>query len=134
MAAAADSIAADHPGWSGHALLVELAVEVAGIHRGPGAVLGLLTGGRSRLRGGGFRAELRDRSAQQTRHFVGIARAVTVLGPQRTAWLSRHVRRDAPDSPDGQLADLAITFASALLDRTLATSQAGGWIRDHVCA
>ena len=72
-------------------------VRVAGIRRGPLAVLGLFAGGRSRLRGGGFRPDLRDRTASQTRHFAGIARAVTVVGAARTEWLSVHVRRDAPD-------------------------------------
>ena len=53
--------------------------------------LGLLLGGRARVKGGGFRTELRDRTAGQTRHFVGVARAVTVLGPRSTEWLSVHV-------------------------------------------
>jgi hypothetical protein len=133
MARVADGIAADHADWSGHDFLVELAARVAGIRRGPLAALGLMVGGRAWLKGGGFRAELRDRSAGQTRHFVGIARSVTVLGARRTLWLSEHVRRDAPDSPDGRLTALAAEFASALLGGSLATSDAGEWIRLHVC-
>ena len=134
LARTAEAIAAEHPDWPAHGLLVELAHEVAGIRRGPLAGLGLLLGGRTRLRGGGFRPELRDHTAGQTRHFVGIARAVTVLGPSRTAWLSAHVRRDAPDSADGRLTSLAIEFASQLLDGSLATKDAGKWIRANVCA
>ena len=134
LAEVTDVIATEHPEWSGHELVVELAHRVAGISRGPSAVLGLLTGGRSQLTGGGFRPELRDRSASQTRHFVGVARAVTVLGAGRTEWLSVHVRRDAPDTPDGRLSELAIRFATQLLDGSLATRDAGEWIRSNVCA
>ena len=90
-------------------------------------------GGRSRLRGGGFRRDLRDHTAGQPRHFAGTARAVTVLGADRTAWLSEHVRRDAPDSPDGRLTALAIEFAVRLQDGSLATHAAGEWIRANVC-
>jgi hypothetical protein len=134
MAGVADSIAAEHPDWPAHEFLVELAVRVSGIRRGPLSAIGLLLGGRPRLKGGGFRAELRDHTAGQTRHFVGIARAVTVLGANRTLWLSEHVRRDAPDSPDGRLTALAVEFAAAVLDGSLLTRNAGDWIRQHVCA
>jgi len=134
LARTVDSIAAEQPAWPGHEVLVELAVRVADIRRGPLAAVGLLVGGRPRLRGGGFRPELRDRTASQTRHFVGVARAVTVLGAARTEWLSIHVRRDAPDSPDGRLSSLAIEFAARLLDGSLATTDAGAWVRTNVCA
>jgi hypothetical protein len=134
LAEVADAIAAEHPEWPAHEVIVELAHRVAGISRGPLAAFGLLTGGRSKLTGGGFRPELRDHSASQTRHFVGVARAVTVLGAARTEWLSVHVRRDAPDSPDGRLSELAVGFASQLLDGSLATADAGEWIRANVCA
>jgi hypothetical protein len=133
LARTADEIAAEHPEWSGHAFLVELGSRVAGIGRGRMAVIGLMLGGRNRLKGGGFRPELRDNSAGQTRHFVGIARAVTVLGAGRTRWISVHVRRDAPDSPDGRLTDLAIGLAAGVLDGSLPTDRTGGWIRTNVC-
>jgi hypothetical protein len=133
LARTADTIAAKHPDWPGQELLVELGLCVAGIRRGRLSAIGLLIGGRPRLRGGGFRPELRDRTAGQTRHFAGVARAVTVLGADRTRWLSVHVRRDAPDSPDGRLSTLAIEFASQLLDGSLATRDAGDWIRENVC-
>jgi len=133
MARTADVIASEHPDWPARELLVELGVRVAGIRRGPLAAVGLALGGRPRLRGGGFRPELRDRTASQARHFVGVVRAVTALGAARTEWLSIHVRRDAPASPDGLLTSLAIEFASQLLDGSLAPRDAGGWIRANVC-
>jgi hypothetical protein len=133
MAQVADTIAAEHPEWSGDDFLVELGSRVANIGRGRWAVIGLLLGGRSRIRGGGFRAELRDHSAGQSRHFAGIARAVTLLGANRTRWISVHLRRDAPGSPDGRLTDLAIEFATGILDGSLPIGLAGDWIRIHVC-
>ncbi len=132
MAAVADVLAAEHP--EPRDLLVALGHRVAGVPRGPLAVLGLLAGGRTRLRGVGFRTDLHDSTTGQTRHFAGVARAVTVLGPGRTEWLSVHVRRDRPESPDGRLTSLAVEFASRLLDGTLAPEDAGEWIRANVCA
>jgi hypothetical protein len=133
LAQTADAIAAEHREWTGNEFLVDLGSRVAGIGPGRMAVLGLPLGGRSRIRGGGFRPELRDHSAGQSRHFAGIARAVTVLGADRTRWVSVHVRRDAPGSPDGRLTDLAVEFAAGLLDGSLPIDRAGDWIRDHVC-
>jgi hypothetical protein len=133
MAHVAQTIAAEHPDWGGHEFLVELGSRVAGIGRGRWAVLKLVLGGRNRLKGGGFRPELRDHSAGQTRHFAGIARAVTVFGAERTRWISVHVRRDAPDSADGRLSDLAIEFATGVLDGSTQPARAGEWIRQNVC-
>jgi hypothetical protein len=133
LARSAEAIVAEHPDWDGHEFLVELGARVAGIGRGRLAVVGLLLGGRSRLKGGGFRPDLRDHSAGQARHFVGIARAVTVLGAERTRWISIHVRRDSPDSPDGRLTDMAIQFATAVLGESLPLDEAGDWIRRTVC-
>ena len=135
LARTADAIAAEHPDWPGDELLVELALRVAGIRRGPLAVLGLLAW--RPLSPPGRRLPARSPAtgpARQTRHFAGIARAVTVFGAARTEWLSVHVRRDAPDSPDGRLTSLAVEFAVQLLDGSLATQDAGEWIRRHVCA
>lgn len=115
-------------------LLAEFGSRVAGVPaRGPLVLPLLVAGGRDRLRGGGFRPELRDHSARQARHFAGIARSVTVLGAGATRWSSVHVRRDAADSPDGRLTDLAVLFATRLLDGTLAPDDAGDWVRRHVC-
>ncbi len=133
LARVADAVAAEHPSWSAHEFIVELAARVSGVRRGPLAAVGLLLGGRARIKGGGFRSEPRDHSAGQTRHFTGIARSVTILGAGRTEWISVHVRRDARDSPDGRLTSLAIEFAGQLLEGSLATRGAGEWIRRHVC-
>jgi hypothetical protein len=131
LARAADSIAGENP--AGRDFLVELGHLVAGIPRGRLAVPALLLGGRSRFKGGGFRTGLRDHSAGQARHFAGIARAVTTLGADRTRWISVHLRRDAPGSPDGRLTDLAIEFADSVLEGSVATDRAGDWIRRRVC-
>jgi hypothetical protein len=133
MAQVAETLAAEHPEWSGDEFLVELGSRVANIGRGRWAVIGLLLGGRSRIRGGGFRAELRDHSAGQGRHFAGIARAVTLLGANRTRWISVHLRRDSPGSADGRLTDVAIEFATGILDGSLPIGRAGDWIRIRVC-
>jgi hypothetical protein len=127
----ADEIAAGDP--SGHELLVELGYRVAGIPRGWGAWAVLATGGRSRIRGHGFRAELSDGTGGQARHFAGTARAVTLLGDRATSWISAKVRRDAEQSPDGELTRVAVAFATALLDGSLPARESGDWIRDHLC-
>ncbi|MBA2953328.1 hypothetical protein GON03_03310 [Nocardioides sp. MAH-18] len=128
----ADEISAGGP--SGHEFLVELGYRVAGIPRGWQAWAVLATGGRSRIRGHGFRAELFDGTGGQARHFAGTARAVTLLGEGATLWISAKVRRDSEDSPDGQLTRLAVDFAAALLDGSLPAHESGDWIRDHLCA
>ena len=47
---------------------------------------------------------------------------------------SGRVRRDAEESPDGRLSQLAVDFASALLDGSLPPRESGEWIRRNVCA
>ena len=131
LARLADEIAGEQP--TAQQFLVHLGHDVAGIPRGRLAVVALLAGGRSRIKGGGFRAELRDHTAGQARHFAGIARSVTVLGADRTRWISVHLRRDAPDKPDGRLTELAIGYATALLDGSLPVAGAGDWIRENLC-
>ena len=132
LARVADEIAAG--GGSGHELLVELGYRVAGIPHGWMAWPALATGGISRVKGGGFRSDLSDRSRGQARHFAGVARAVTLVGERATLWVSVHVRRDAEESPDGRLSQLAVDFASALLDGSLPPRESGEWIRRNVCA
>jgi hypothetical protein len=131
LAQVCDEVAAEHS--HPQDFLVELGYRVAGIGRSRLPVVGLVLGGRNRIRGGGFRAELRDRTAGQARHFAGTARAVTVFGAERTEWLSVRLRRDPPDSPDGRLTTLAVEFAGRLLDGSLPASEAGDWIRSNVC-
>jgi hypothetical protein len=134
MSKLVDGLVDQQPDLGPRELLVELGARAAGIPRsGLRAPAMLVLGGRTRLPGGGFRPEFRDRSSTQARHFAGVARAATLLGPERTEWLCIHVRRDPPDSPDGRLTTAAVSFAKALLDGELATADAGEWIRGHVC-
>jgi hypothetical protein len=128
----ADEIAAGGP--SGHDFLVELGYRVAGIPRNWHAWAVLAAGGRSKIRGSGFRSDLDDGTDGQARHFAGTARAVTLLGERVTLQLSVTARRDPENSPDGRLARAAVEFAAALLDGSLPPAQAGDWIRSHVCA
>ena len=128
----ADEIAAGSP--SGHDFLLELGYRVAGIPRNWRAWAVLAAGGRSRIRGRGFRPDLDDGTDGQARHFAGTARAVTLLGERATLRLSVVARRDPDSSPDGRLTRLAVEFASALLDGSLPAAQAGDWIRSRVCA
>ncbi len=48
-------------------------------------------------------------------------------------WLSGHVTRDGPHSPDGRLSALAIDFARQILEGTLHPRDAAGWITWNVC-
>ena len=128
----ADEIAVGDP--SGHDFLLELGYRVAGIPRNWHAWAVLAVGGRSRIKGGGFREDLDDGTDGQARHFAGTARAVTLLGERVTLRLSVAARRDPENSPDGRLTRLAVEFAAALLDGSLPAAQAGDWIRSHVCA
>lgn len=131
LADAADRLAVDGP--EPRAYLVALARQGADIRSGPLAVFDLLVGGRNPILGRGFRPELDDDTDGQVRHFVGVARSVTLLGAGPTRWISEHVRRDPRDSPDGRLTELAQRFARQVLDGDLAPSEAGDWIRRRLC-
>jgi len=113
--------------------LVALGKEVAGVRRGPLALVDLAHGGRTKIAGTGFRPELSDGSRSQARHFVGVARSVTVLGPALTVWVSEHLRRDARTSADGRLSLLAVEFARELMSGRLPVDAAAGWIRSNLC-
>lgn len=132
LAATADRLAVDAA--SPRAFLVELAVVAAGIRRGPLVVVDLALGGRNPMVGGGFRPELDDGSPFQVRHFVGVARSVTLLGGRLTRLLSETARLDPRDTPDGRLTDLGQLFARLVLDGDLPLGDTGAWIRHHVCA
>ena len=105
----------------------------AGIRPGPFGLLDLFLAGRNTLPGRGFRHELDDGTDGQVRHFCGIAACCTILGRTPTRWISVHVRRDAPDSPDGRLTDLAVELARLLDDGELAVADAPGWIGRTLC-
>jgi hypothetical protein len=118
---------------SGEEFLVDLGRQGAGIRPGRLALIDLARDGHNTILGRGFRPEFDDGTRGQVRHFVGVARATMFGGPVLTRWISENVRRDAADSPDGKLADEGTDFAQALLAGRLAPSEAGAWIRDHLC-
>jgi hypothetical protein len=118
---------------SAEAFLVDLGEQGAGIRPGRLALIDLARDGSNIIVGRGFRPEFDDGTRGQVRHFVGVARATMFGGPVLTRWISENVRRDAADSPDGKLADEGTDFAQALLSGRLAPSEAGAWIRDHLC-
>lgn len=132
LAALADELACSHT--APRPFLVALGRQAAGVRTGPLGVIDLAVGGRNTLAGHGFRPHLDDGTGGQVRHFVGVARTVTLLGSTVARWLSEVVRRDPRGSADGELTELAQRFARQLLDGDLATSDAGDWIRRRVCA
>lgn len=131
LANTADRLAA--MGLTPRAFLVALGRDGAAIRTGPIAVLDLLLGGRNPFPGRGFRPFLDDETDGQVRHFVGVARSVTLIGARPTRWISEHLRRDVRHSPDGELTELAQRFARQVLDGDLAPDEAGDWIRRRLC-
>ena len=105
----------------------------AGIRPGVRGLVDLALAGENRLPGHGFRAELDDGTAGQARHFCGIAASCARFGPRLTWWVSVHLRRDAPDTPDGRLTDLAIAFVESLLGGELGVGAAPEWLRRELC-
>lgn len=134
LADLAAALAGANPPPAPRAFLILLGERAAGIRRGPCAVYDLLRGGANSLPGGGFRADYDDATRGQARHFAGMARAVTLLGVQGTAWLCVHLLRDAPDSADGRLSAAAIRFASLLLSGELAVVDTADWLHATLCA
>jgi hypothetical protein len=117
-----------------HGFVRELAREGAGIRTGPLALVDLARGGRNPVRGGGFRTEYSDGSGLQVRHFCGVARATTLIGPTATRWLMVHVGHDRLDSADGRLTEAAIEMVALLRAGRLPLESAAGWIDRQVCA
>lgn len=115
-------------------LLLRLGAAVAGIRTGPLGLLDLARGGRNPFPGSGMTTRFDDDSDGQARHFAGIATASARVSPAVTRWLSVHIGRDDPESPDGRLTDLAVAFARALLHGELATSDAAAWVEERLCA
>ncbi len=114
--------------------LIDLGAEVGGVRRGLFWMLDAATGGSNRVSGRGFRRHLDDGTNGQARHFAGIVAVSARIGPRLTRWLSIHAGRDAPDSADGRLTEVALEFARAIRNGELALGDSGGWIRAHVCA
>lgn len=113
--------------------LVALAREGGGIRTGVLGVWDLARGGENTLLGFGFRRPLADGTGAQVRHFVGVARAVTLVGSHVSRWVSERLRGDPRETPDGQLTELAQRFARQLLDGDLHATEAGDWIRRRLC-
>mgnify|MGYP006924544834 CR=1 FL=1 len=100
------------PGMEPRAYLRRLGHAGAGIRPGLPGLYDLARAGDNRLPGGGFRPPLDDGTRGQARHLLGIAACVERFGARPTWWVSVHIRRDRPTSPDGRLTDIGIAFAS----------------------
>lgn len=119
-------------GHSNRRFLKELG-RVGGVRRGPLWLTDAASGGRNRLRGRGFRAQVDDATDGQARHFAGTVAVATRVGGRMTRWLSTVVLRDAPDTADGRLSDEAIEFVRLVRSGELAQADAAGWVRRRLC-
>ena len=119
-------------GHSNRRFLKELG-RVGGVRRGPLWLTDAASGGRNRLRGRGFRAQVDDATDGQARHFAGTVAVATRVGGRMTRWLSTAVLRDAPDTADGRLSDEAIEFVRLVRSGELAQADAAGWVRRRLC-
>ncbi|MDR6611772.1 hypothetical protein [Leifsonia sp. 1010] len=134
LAAACDRLAARTPALSPGRFLRDLGHEVAGVRRGPFWFLDAGRGGSNRIRGRGFRRHVDDGTEGQARHFAGIVSVAARVGSGPARWLSIHVGRDAPDTADGRLTDLALDFVRSVRSGELPLSDTGGWVRARLCA
>ncbi|WP_419817973.1 hypothetical protein [Glaciibacter flavus] len=114
--------------------LLELGERVGGVRRGVFWATDAASGGSNRLRGRGFRPVVDDDTDGQARHFAGIVAVAARLGPGLTRWLSIHVGRDAPESADGRLTDLAVGFVARIRSGQLVPADAAEWIRGNLCS
>jgi hypothetical protein len=105
----------------------------AGIRGGPRGVGDLLRGGHNRIRGRGFRERYDDGTDGQVRHFSGIVAAVVLANGNPTLWISRHLRNDPKGSPDDNLTEQAVAFATAVEKGELEPTEAEAWTLDHLC-
>lgn len=105
----------------------------AGVRRGPLWLTDAATGGRNRIRGRGFHPAVDDDTDGQARHFAGTVAVAARLGGPITRWLTTHILRDPPESPDGRLSDEAIEFVRRVRSGELAQADAAGWVRDRLC-
>lgn len=134
LAAACDRLAARTPPLSPGRFLRDLGHEVAGVRRGLFWFLDAGRGGSNRIRGRGFRRHVDDGTEGQARHFAGIVSVAARVGPGPARWLSIHVGRDAPDTADGRLTDLALDFVRSVRSGELPLGDTGGWVRARLCA
>lgn len=119
-------------GYSSRRFLTELG-RAAGVRRGPLWLTDAASGGRDRLRGRGFHPTMDDDSDGQARHFAGTVAVAARLGGAITRWLTVHVLRDSPNSPDGRLSEEAIEFVRMVRSGELAQADAAGWVRRRLC-
>jgi hypothetical protein len=131
LAGLAGQLAQEDPGPG--AFLVALGREGAGIRSGSRGFADLLRGGHNRIPGRGFLRRYDDGTQGQVRHFVGISVATVFARGNPTRWISEHLRRDPEGSPDGQLTDRGIEFATGILTGGLALADASSWILKHLC-
>jgi hypothetical protein len=107
--------------------------DAAGIRRGSRGFADLLRGGHNRIPGRGFLARYDDGTQGQVRHFTGIAVATLFGQGNATRWISEHLRKDPAGSPDGQLTERGIDFATAVLSGKLALADTRDWILTRLC-
>jgi hypothetical protein len=119
-------------GYSNRRFLRELG-RAAGVRRGPMWLFDAASGGRNRIRGRGFHPAVDDDTDGQVRHFAGTVSVAARVGGTITRWLTVHVLRDSPDSPDGRLSDEAIEFARLVRSGELGQADAPDWVRGRLC-
>lgn len=131
LAGLAGQLAAEDP--SPGEFLAALGREGAGIRQGSRGFADLLRGGHNRIPGRGFLKRYDDGTQGQVRHFVGISVATLYGRGNPARWISEHLRRDPEGTPDGQLTDRGIDFATGVLKGDLALDDASGWVLSHLC-
>jgi hypothetical protein len=131
LAGLAAVLAQEDPGRE--KFLLAIGKNGAGIRGGPRGVGDLLHGGHNRIRGKGFRERYDDDTDGQVRHFSGIVAAVVLADGNPTLWISRHLRDDPKGSPDDNLTEQGVAFATAIQKGELKPDEAGDWILGHLC-
>jgi len=121
------------PGIAPDRFIDRLGHDGAGVRPGLPGILDLARAGANHLPGHGFREELDDGTGGQVRHFCGIATSCRRFGSRLTWSASVYLRRDAPDTPDGRLTDLAIEFVERLRRGDLDVRDASDWLQRTLC-
>jgi hypothetical protein len=133
LASTADEIVEEQPDIEPRSFIRELARRVAGIDPRLSGVIDLAKGGENIVAGEGFRELFDDDTQGQARHFAGIAASIERFGATATLMAGDILLGDPPESADGKLSRATAVFVSKLIDGELVTSDAGQWIRDHIC-
>jgi len=55
------------------------------------------------------------------------------IGGRLSQWLTAHVLRDAPETPDGRLSAEAVEFVRLVRGGELAQADAADWVRRSLC-